>query len=67
MQDNTILKLAYDISQMTRDKVGAIESIMTTTKILALNARIEAGRSRIVHRGASRWPSSCRSQPPTCR
>lgn len=45
MQDNTILKLAYDISQMTRDKVGAIESIMTTTKILALNARIEAGRA----------------------
>ena len=45
MQDKTILKLAYDISQMTRDKVGAIESIMTTTKILALNARIEAGRA----------------------
>jgi len=45
MQDNTILKLAYDISRMTRDKVGAIESIMTTTKILALNARIEAGRA----------------------
>ncbi|ASK36112.1 chemotaxis protein [Alcanivorax sp. N3-2A] len=47
MQDNTILKLAYDISSITRDKVGAIEAIMTTTKILALNARIEAARAGV--------------------
>ena len=45
MQDNRILELAYAIAETTRDKVGAIESIMTTTKILALNARIEAGRA----------------------
>ncbi|GAA5131556.1 methyl-accepting chemotaxis protein [Alloalcanivorax gelatiniphagus] len=45
MQDNTILKLAYDISEMTHDKVGAIEDIMQTTRILALNARIEAARA----------------------
>ncbi len=45
MQDNTILELAYDISQVTREKVGAIEEIMQTTKILALNARIEAARA----------------------
>ncbi len=47
MQDNTILNLAYDISEMTRDKVGAIEDIMQTTKILALNARIEAARAGV--------------------
>ncbi|WP_266101487.1 cache domain-containing protein [Alloalcanivorax marinus] len=47
MQDNTILNLAYDISEMTRDKVGAIEDIMQTTRILALNARIEAARAGV--------------------
>lgn len=45
MQDNTILNLAYDISRMTSEKVGAIETIMQTTRILALNARIEAARA----------------------
>ncbi|WP_275425972.1 methyl-accepting chemotaxis protein [Salinicola peritrichatus] len=45
MQDNNILGLAYDISEMTREKVGLIESIMRRTQILALNARIEAARA----------------------
>ena len=45
MQDNRILELAYAIAETTRDKVGAIESITRKTDILALNARIEAGRA----------------------
>ncbi|ARB44306.1 cache domain-containing protein [Alloalcanivorax xenomutans] len=45
MQDTTLLQLAYDISRITHDKVGAIESIMHATRILALNARIEAARA----------------------
>lgn len=45
MQDNRILELAYAIAETTRDKVGAIESIMRETEILALNARIEAARA----------------------
>lgn len=45
MQDNRILQLAYAIAETTRDKVGAIESIMRETEILALNARIEAARA----------------------
>ncbi|WP_192036068.1 cache domain-containing protein [Halomonas sp. YLGW01] len=45
MQDNGILRLAYDIADVTQDKVGLIEEIMQRTEILALNARIEAARA----------------------
>ncbi|WP_274521521.1 cache domain-containing protein [Ectothiorhodospira lacustris] len=45
MQDNSILKLAYELSETSRDKVGLIEKIMRQTQILALNARIEAARA----------------------
>lgn len=45
MQDNSVLDLALNIAELTREKVGKIESILRQTEILALNARIEAARA----------------------
>lgn len=43
MQDD-ILKLAYEVSRVTRDKVHLIDSVMNEARFLALNTRIEAAR-----------------------
>jgi hypothetical protein len=44
MQDD-ILKLAYEVSSLTAEKIDLIETITRRTKILALNALIEARRA----------------------
>jgi hypothetical protein len=44
MQDD-ILRLAYEVSRLTGEKIGLIEQVTHRTKILALNARIEASRA----------------------
>ncbi|CAN7615626.1 cache domain-containing protein [Phenylobacterium sp. LjRoot225] len=44
MQDD-ILALALEVSRITSEKISLIESIMRQTRLLALNARIEAGRA----------------------
>jgi hypothetical protein len=44
MQDD-ILGLALEVSRVTGEKISQIESIMRQTRLLALNARIEAGRA----------------------
>lgn len=44
MQEN-ILDLAYEVSRVTSEKISEIETIMRKTNLLALNARIEAGRA----------------------
>lgn len=44
MQDD-ILALALEVSRVTAEKISQIETIMRQTRLLALNARIEAGRA----------------------
>jgi len=44
MQDD-ILRLALEVSRVTGEKISQIETIMRQTRLLALNARIEAGRA----------------------
>src|SRR5437762_3512592 len=44
MQDD-ILALALEVSRVTSEKIAQIESIMRQTRLLALNARIEAARA----------------------
>jgi hypothetical protein len=44
MQDD-ILALALEVSRVTGEKISQIETIMRQTRLLALNARIEAGRA----------------------
>ncbi len=44
MQDD-ILKLAYEVSNTSETKIHLIDSIMREAKMLAMNARIEAGRA----------------------
>jgi hypothetical protein len=44
MQDD-ILALALEVSRITSEKISLIESIMRQTRLLALNARIEAARA----------------------
>lgn len=44
MQDG-ILDLALEVSRVTSEKISLIETIMRQTRLLALNARIEAARA----------------------
>jgi hypothetical protein len=44
MQDD-ILALGLEVSRITGEKIAQIENIMRQTRLLALNARIEAGRA----------------------
>lgn len=44
MQDD-ILKLAYEVSRITEEKIGLIDGVMRQTGLLALNARLEAARA----------------------
>lgn len=46
MQDD-ILALALEVSRITSEKISLIETIMRQTRLLALNARIEAGRAGV--------------------
>ena len=40
-----ILKLAYEVSRVTGEKVDLIDSVMRQTSLLAINARFEAARA----------------------
>ena len=42
---DAILKLAYEVSRVTEEKVGLIDGVMRRTGVLALNARLEAARA----------------------
>ena len=42
---DAVLKLAYEVSRVTEDKVGLIDGVMRRTGVLALNARLEAARA----------------------
>lgn len=44
MQDD-ILKLAYEVSRITEEKVDRIDRVMQQTGMLAINARLEAARA----------------------
>jgi len=44
LQDD-ILKLAYEVSNASETKIHLIDAVMREAKILAMNARIEAGRA----------------------
>ena len=44
MQDD-ILRLAYEVSRITEDKVDRIDRVMKQTGMLAINARLEAARA----------------------
>jgi len=44
MQDD-ILRLAYEVSRITEEKIGRIEAVMKQTGMLAINARLEAARA----------------------
>lgn len=42
---DAILKLAYEVSRVTEEKVALIDDVMRRTGVLALNARLEAARA----------------------
>ena len=44
MQDD-ILKLAFEVSRITREKIAVIDRIMLRTQILSMNARLESTRA----------------------
>ncbi len=44
MQDD-ILRLAYEVSRITEEKIDRIDSVMKQTGMLAINARLEAARA----------------------
>jgi len=44
MQDD-ILRLAYEVSRITEEKIDRIEAVMKQTGMLAINARLEAARA----------------------
>jgi hypothetical protein len=44
VQDD-VLKLAYEVSRITEEKIGLIDGVMRQTGLLALNARLEAARA----------------------
>ncbi len=44
MQDD-ILRLAYEVSRITEDKVDRIDQVMKQTGMLVINARLEAARA----------------------
>ena len=39
---DAVLKLAYEVSRVTEEKVALIDDVMRRTGVLALNARLEA-------------------------
>lgn len=44
MQDD-ILKLAYELSKVTEEKIDSIDGVMRKSELLAINARVEAARA----------------------
>jgi hypothetical protein len=44
---DAILKLAYEVSRVTEEKVALIDNVMRRTSVLALNARLEAARAGV--------------------
>jgi hypothetical protein len=44
VQDD-ILRLAYEVSRITEEKIGRIDRVMKQTGMLAINARLEAARA----------------------
>lgn len=42
---DAVLKLAYEVSRVTEEKVALIDDVMRRTSVLALNARLEAARA----------------------
>jgi hypothetical protein len=42
---DAVLKLAYEVSRVTEEKVALIDDVMRRTGVLALNARLEAARA----------------------
>ena len=50
MQDD-ILRLAFEASRITGEKIAVIDKIMTRTQILSMNARLEATRAGDAGRG----------------
>jgi hypothetical protein len=42
---DAVLKLAYEVSRVTEEKVSLIDDVMRRTGVLALNARLEAARA----------------------
>ena len=42
---DAVLKLAYEVSRVTEEKVTLIDNVMRRTGVLALNARLEAARA----------------------